>query len=73
MLSIEAITLLGNVLNQKMKKRLNQKDRNSIMIIGRMDMGKKPDIAIQKAIQHFAVKSGLFDLMTDMPTTPNFM
>ena len=41
--------------------------------IGRMGMGKKPDAEIQKAIQQFAVKYGLFGLMTALPTTPNFM
>lgn len=41
--------------------------------IGRMGMGKKPDSEIQKAIQQFAVKYGLFGLMTALPTTPNFM
>ena len=32
--------------------------------IGRMGMSKKPDAEIQKAIQQFAVKYGLFGLMT---------
>ena len=41
--------------------------------IGRMGMSKKPDAEIQKAIQQFAVKYGLFGLMTALPTTPNFM
>lgn len=41
--------------------------------IGRMGMGKKPDAEIQKAIQQFAVKYGLFGLMTALPTTPNFI
>ena len=41
--------------------------------IGRMGMSKKPDADIQKAIQQFAVKYGLFGLMTALPTTPNFM
>ncbi len=41
--------------------------------IGRMGMSKKPDTEIQKAIQQFAVKYGLFGLMTALPTTPNFM
>ena len=36
-------------------------------------MSKKPDAEIQKAIQQFAVKYGLFGLMTALPTTPNFM
>ena len=38
-----------------------------------MEMGKKPDAEIQKAIQQFAIKYGLFGLMTALPTTPNFM
>ena len=41
--------------------------------IGRMCMSKKPDAEIQKAIQNFAVKYGLFGLMTALPTTPKFM
>ena len=41
--------------------------------IGRMGMSKKPDAEIQKGIQQFAVKYGLFGLMTALPTTPNFM
>lgn len=41
--------------------------------IGRMGMREKPDAEIQKAIQQFAVKYGLFGLMTALPTTPNFM
>ena len=41
--------------------------------IGRMGMSKKPDAEIQKVIQQFAVKYGLFGLMTALPTTPNFM
>lgn len=41
--------------------------------IGRMGMGKKPDKEIQKAIQQFAMKYGLFGLMTALPTTPDFM
>ena len=41
--------------------------------IGRMCMSKKPDPEIQKAIQNFAVKYGLFGLMTALPTTPKFM
>ena len=41
--------------------------------IGRMGMSKKPDAEIQKAIQQFAVKYGLFGLMTALPTTPSFM
>lgn len=40
--------------------------------IGRMGMGKKPDVEIQKAIQQFAVKYGLFGLMTALPTTAQF-
>lgn len=36
--------------------------------IGRMGMSKKPDAEIQKAIQQFAVKYGLFGLMTALPT-----
>jgi hypothetical protein len=41
--------------------------------IGRMCMSKKPDAEIQKTIQQFTVKYGLFGLMTALPTTPNFM
>lgn len=41
--------------------------------IGRMGMAKNSDTEIQKAIQQFAVKYGLFGLMTALPTTPNFM
>ena len=41
--------------------------------IGRMGMSEKPDAEIQKAIQQFAVKYGLFGLMTALPTTPSFM
>ena len=41
--------------------------------IGRMCMSKKPDADIRKAIQGFAVKYGLFGLMTALPTTPKFM
>ena len=41
--------------------------------IGRMCIGKKPDDEIQKMIQDFAVKHGLFGLMTALPTTPKFM
>lgn len=40
------------------------------LYIGRMCMSKKPDPEIQKAIQSFAVKYGLFGLMTALPTTP---
>ena len=41
--------------------------------IGRMGMAKKPDTEIQTAIRQFAVKYGLFGLMTALPTTPSFM
>lgn len=41
--------------------------------IGRMGMSRKPDAEIQTAIQEFAVKYGLFGLMTALPTTPSFM
>ena len=41
--------------------------------IGRMGMSKKPDAEIQKVIRQFAVKYGLFGLMTALPTTPSFM
>ena len=41
--------------------------------IGRMGMSKKPDAEIQKAIHGFAVKYGLFGLMTALPTTAKFM
>lgn len=41
--------------------------------IGRMGMSKKPDAEIQKAIQQFTVRYGLFGLMTALSTTPNFM
>ena len=41
--------------------------------IGRMGMGHKPDAEIQKAIRQFAVKYGLFGLMTALPTTACFM
>ena len=41
--------------------------------IGRMGMSKNSDAEIQKAIKQFAVKYGLFGLMTALPTTPNFM
>ena len=41
--------------------------------IGRMGMAKKPDTEIQTAIRRFAVKYGLFGLMTALPTTPDFM
>ncbi len=36
-------------------------------------MKHKPDAEIQKVIQQFAVKYGLFGLMTALPTTPSFM
>lgn len=41
--------------------------------IGRMGMGETSDTEIQKAIGQFAVKYGLFGLMTALPTTPDFM
>ena len=41
--------------------------------IGRMGMSRKPDTEIQKAIHDFAVKYGLFGLMTALPTTAKFM
>ena len=41
--------------------------------IGRMGMAKKPDTEIQTTIRQFAVKYGLFGLMTALPTTPDFM
>ncbi len=41
--------------------------------IGHMSMCKKSDAEIQKAIQQFAVKYGLFGLTTALPTTPNFI
>ncbi|MCD8106331.1 MAG: hypothetical protein LUF35_15400 [Lachnospiraceae bacterium] len=41
--------------------------------IGRMGMGKKPDVEIQSAIRQFAAKYGLFGLVTALPTTPDFM
>ena len=34
---------------------------------------RKTDEEIQKAIQQFALKYGLFGLMNALPTTPNFM
>ena len=43
------------------------------MNIGRLCMGKKPDEEIQMAIREFALKYGLFGLMTALPTTPTFM
>ena len=42
--------------------------------IGRLCMSKEvADAEIQKAILSFAVKYGLFGLMTALPTTPDFM
>ena len=41
--------------------------------IGRMCMSRKPDADIQASILDFAVKYGLFGLMTALPTTPKFM
>lgn len=41
--------------------------------IGRMRMAKKLGTEIQAAIRQFAVKYGLFGLMTALPTTPDFM
>ena len=41
--------------------------------IGRMGMSKKPDVEIQTAIRQFAMKYGMFGLMTALPTTPDFM
>ena len=41
--------------------------------IGRMGMARKQDTEIQTAIRQFAVKYGLFGLMTALPTTPDFM
>ena len=41
--------------------------------IGLMNMRHKSDAELQKIIQQFAVKYGLFGLMTALPTTPNFM
>ena len=38
-----------------------------------MEMARKPDTEIQTAIRQFAVKYGLFGLMTALPTTPDFM
>ena len=43
------------------------------MNIGRLCMGKKPDEEIQTSIREFALKYGLFGLMTALPTTPTFM
>ena len=41
--------------------------------IGRMGMSKKPDVEIQTVIRQFAMKYGMFGLMTALPTTPDFM
>ena len=41
--------------------------------IGRLCMSKKPDSEIQKEVRAFALKYGLFGLMTALPTTPKFM
>ncbi len=41
--------------------------------IGRLCMGRKPDGEIQKEVRTFALKYGLFGLMTALPTTPKFM
>ena len=41
--------------------------------IGRLCMSKKPDSDIQKEVRAFALKYGLFGLMTALPTTPRFM
>ena len=41
--------------------------------IGRLCMSKKPDSDIQKEVKSFALKYGLFGLMTALPTTPKFM
>ena len=41
--------------------------------IGRLCMSKKPDSDIQKEVRAFALKYGLFGLMTALPTTPKFM
>ena len=43
------------------------------MNIGRMCMEKQPDKAIRHKIREFALKYGLFGLMTALPTTPTFM
>ena len=40
--------------------------------IGRLCMSKKPDSDIQKEVRAFALKYGLFGLMTALPTTPKF-
>ena len=41
--------------------------------IGRLCMSRKPDSEIQKEVRAFALKYGLFGLMTALPTTPKFM
>ncbi len=41
--------------------------------IGRLCMSKKPDGKVQKQAMTFALKYGLFGLMTALPTTPKFM
>ncbi|MBQ5952466.1 MAG: hypothetical protein IJQ02_14370 [Oscillospiraceae bacterium] len=41
--------------------------------IGRMGTRERPDTEIQKAIMDFAMKYGLFGLMTALPTTSKFM
>ena len=41
--------------------------------IGLMNMRHTSDADLQKVIQQFAIKYGLFGLMTALPTTPNFM
>ena len=43
------------------------------LAIGRMCMGRKPEADIQLAIHDYAVKYGLFGLMTALPTTTHFM
>ena len=43
------------------------------MNIGRMCMEKQPDKAIRHKIREFALKYGLFGLMTALSTTPTFM
>ena len=43
------------------------------LAIGRMCMGRKSDTDIQLAIHDYAVKYGLFGLMTALPTTAHFM
>ena len=41
--------------------------------IGLMNMRHTSDADLQKVIQQFAIKYGLFGLMTALPTTPKFM